>query len=645
MTTQVRFGLPVSGLLNNSSDDFLGSVEWRQTDSAACGSKDSDFNLRTIGMCWKQQCLDRTASEANSEKLRFSTLDDAVTHADSGSILAVLARVRSETTPTKRPPKGDLKKQVKSTSRLSREATELLRLWLSHGSAEAEETPAALLACCEVLALYGSQFPAEVIGGLWRATLAAALAQSESFIEAAETEDWQELLEDSAETRATWLKAGLLPLVCGALFDDVKGAPRLLRAGRTALCDQLQQVTDSDGVPVAEVYKSLYQFLSLWSDGLLISELFGESLWKKPAGKRFEKMLCRLSAAVHSDVKLMGCPDGEDSVAALSRAYSVSGLQTGAEKLKALKDGAGTAKKSTKKKSKRRAAKKLSKAAIPSWQSDETDTACLRSSWASDASVATVRFDDEPVHLELAVAGVPLLSGAWGLELAEGDEQLELEAEWECICWNSDSDGDYLELQLEFEGGPMINRYLYLSRSDSFAVFADMISGANPSRVELATQLPLADGVTLNSVENAREQLLTAGGRTVRVFPLTMPQDPGVGTSEKIGLDQDCDQPCLTCSHATDSGMLFAPIVLDWAPERQGAQAEWRKLTVTRATEIDSAGAGAFRLKVGKQHLVLYRSLGGTERYRTFLGYQAESETVIGKFTKSGVIQELVIVE
>lgn len=636
MTTQVRFGLPVSGLLNNSSVDFLSSVEWRQTDFAACGSKDSDFNLRTIGMCWKQQCLNRTSSKSNSEKSRFSTLDDVVEGAGAGSIFAVLARVRSETTPTKRPPKGDLKKQVKLTSRLSREATELLRLWLAHGSTEAEETPKALLACCELLALYGSQFPAEVIGGLWRATLAAALAQSESFIEAAETEDWQELLDDSVETRATWLKAGLLSLVCGALFDDVKGAPRLLRAGRTVLGDQLQQVTDKDGVPVAEVYNSLSPFLSLWSDGLLIGELFGESLWKKSASKRFEKMLRRLSATVHADVRLMGCLHGEEALLALNRAYVVSGFQTGAAKLKALKAVSGSGKKAT---------KKISKAAVPSWQSDDTDTACLRSSWASDASVATVKFDDDLIQLELAVGGVPLLSGSWGLELLEGDEQLELEAEWECICWNSDSDGDYLELQLEFEGGPMINRYLYLSRSDSFAVIADMIFGATPGRVELSSQLPLANGVTLDSVENDREQLLTAGDKKIRVFPLAMPQDPGAGTSGRIGRDQDGDQPYLTCSHATDSGMLFEPIVLDWASERQSAQAEWRKLTVTRATEIDSDGAGAFRLQVGKQHLVLYRSLGGTERYRTFLGYQAESETVIGKFTKSGVIQELVIVE
>jgi hypothetical protein len=646
MTTQVRFGLPVSGLLNNSSNDFLGSVEWRQSEFATCRSKDSDFSLRTIGMCWKQQCLERTPSRLQDDKPRFATLDDAVESADSGSILAVLARVRSETTPTKRPPKGNLKKQVKSTSRLSREATELLRLWLTHGSAESESCPTALLACCELLALYGSQFPAEVIGGLWRATLAAALAQSESFIHAADTEDWQELLDDSAETHATWLKAGLLPLVCGALFDDVKGAPRLSRAGRTALGDQLQQVTDAKGAPVAEVYNSLSQFLSLWSDGLLVSNLFGESLWKKSAGKRFEKMLERLSAAVRADAALMGCSNGGDALAALNRVLAISGLPTGTDRLKALESASGNGKAATKKKSKKKQTKKkISKAAIPSWQSDDTDAACLRTSWASDASVATVRFDGEPVQLELAIAGVPLLSGSWRLELAEGGEQLELEAKWECICWNSDSDGDYLELQLEFEGGPMINRYLYLSRSDSFAIFADMITGSPPSRVDLATQLPLAAGVTLESAENGREQLLRAGNKTVRVFPLALPQDPGIGTSGKIGLDQNGDQSCLACSHSSESGTMFAPIVLDWAPERQTAQSEWRKLTVTRAAEIDPAGGAAFRLQVGKQHLVLYRSLGGTERYRTFLGYQAESETVIGKFTKSGVIQELLIVE
>jgi hypothetical protein len=649
MTTQVRFGLPVAGLLNNSSDDFLGSVIWRLSETTTCGNLGSDFSLRTIGMCWKQQCLDRCPPKLQSGSPRFVTLDGAIESAESGSILAVLGRVRSETSPTWKPPKGNLKKQASSTARLSREATELLRLWLANGTAETEESPVALLASCELLSLYGSQFPAEVIGGLWRATLAAALAQSESFLEAARIEDWQDQLDETAATKSVWLKAGLLPLVCGLLFDDVKGAPRLSKAGRTSVNDQILQVTDSKGIPVGEVFDALPEFLALWSDSLLVTQLLGDTLWKKPAAKRFEKMLRRVSASVRSEETLTGCADGEAAVAALNNAFAISELPSGAAWLKTVMATSNNKEtgKASKKKSKGKGPKnKIPKAAIPSWQSDDTDSACLRTSWAKDASLATIRFDSEPVRLELAIDGVPLLSGDWGLELAEGDEPLELEAEWECICWNSDSDGDYLELQLEFEGGPMINRYVYLSRSDCFAIIADAISESTPGRVDLATLLPLADGVTLKSAEGGREQLLTAGDKTVRVFPLGLPQDPGVGTAGKVGLDQgDDNESCLAFSQSTESGTMFAPIVLDWAPERQTVPAEWMQLTVTRANEIDPSGAAAFRLQVGKQHLVLYRSLGGTERYRTFLGYQAESETVIGKFTKSGVIQELLIVE
>lgn len=645
MTSQVRFGLPSGGLLNNSSDDFLGSVAWRQSEIATCAQADSDFSLRTIGMCWKQQCLSRDASKLPDHRPRFATLDPLLDSADDASVLTLLARVRRETTPVRRPPKGGLKKQAKSSSRLSREAAELLRLWLANSTSEAESSPTALLAACELLALYGSQFPAEVAGSLWRATLAAALAQSESFLEAAGTEDWQELLDDSPENRDSWMKAGLLPLVCGVLFDEVKGAPRLTRSGRTALNDQLLHVTDSDGAPVAEVHDALPQFLSLWSDGLLIAELFGDPLWKKSASQRFEKLLLRLSATVQSDDRLMCCSDGEDALAALNRAYAVSGVPTPLERLKALTSASGSRKvKGTKGKTKQ-AKKKISKETIPSWQCDETETACLRSSWQPRADVAVVRFDEEPVQLELSVGGTSLLSGDWGLQLAEDGVPLELEAEWECICWNADSDGDYLELQLEFEGGPQINRYLYLSRTDQFAIFADMISGSEPGRFDLATRLPLSSDVTLTACRGNREQLLTCGKKSVRVFPLDLPQDAGLGTSGSIGLNENDGDACLEFSQGTESGTMFSPIVLDWAPKRSAAPAEWRKLTVTRAGEIDPSGGRAFRLQVGKQHLVLYRSLGGQERYRTFLGYQAESETVIGKFTKSGVIQELLIVE
>ena len=164
-------------------------------------------------------------------------------------------------------------------------------------------------------------------------------------------------------------------------------------------------------------------------------------------------------------------------------------------------------------------------------------------------------------------------------------------------------------------------------------------------RIDLGSLLPLADGVTLNSDGTCREQTLTAGDTEVRVFPLALPQDPGVGTAGSVGLAHQDDTPCLAVSQASESGTMFSPIVLDWSPQRRSIPAEWRQLTVTHASAIDPSGAASMRIQVGKLHLVLYRSLCESDRYRTFLGYQAESETVIGKFTKSGVIQEILIVE
>jgi hypothetical protein len=649
MTTQVRFGLPVSGLLKDSSDDFLGTVLWRPSETTTCGKSDADFSLRTIGMCWKQQCLDRRPTFPGNGSVRFVTLDQSVAAADMKSILAVLGQVRHETSPTRRPPKGNLKKQVKEASHLSRETTELLRLWLADRACEAEESPVALLACCELLALYGSQFPAEVVGGLWRATLAGALTQSESFVEAAATEDWQDRVSGDVESRDTWLKAGLLSLTCGLLFDDVKGAPRLSRIGRASLNFQLLHVTDSAGTPVGEVFDALPEFLSLWSDGLLISRLFETTLWKSSATKRFDKMLRRLAAAVRTPGILTGTENGESAASLLRMAAAHHGVSPGSDEMVCLEPSV-TSSRSTRsaassKTTPSRKVKKLSKKAIPSWQSDDTDAACLRTSWAPDASMVTARFNSEPVKLDFVVEGVPIFSGPWQLELAEGGDILELEAAWECICWNSDSDVDYLELQLEFEGGPIIHRYVLLSRVQQFAIISDIISNSTPGRVDLATSLPLAHGVTLESSGNGREQILKAGDKTVRVFPLALPQDSGIGTAGHIGLNEVDDCSSLTLSHASESGTMFSPIVFDWAPERRSAPAEWRQLTVTRAGEIDTSGAASFRIQIGKLHLVLYRSLGGTERYRTFLGYQAESETVIGHFTNSGEIREILIVE
>lgn len=651
MSTQVRFGESVSGLLEDPAGDFMNTVAWRSSGAALRNGKATDLSVRTIGMCWKQQCLERRLPKLRSGTARFYSLDRAIDKAAVGSLLLVLDRVRQETSPLRRRPGSSLKKQARQKARLSPETVDALRSWLADNRSEVEKCPFALLASCELLALYGSQFPSEVIGSLWRVALAGALEQTDDFLAAAETEDWQDRTED--KDQSAWLRGGLLPWICGVLFDEVKGAPKLARAGRTTLNDQLLHITDESGVPVGEVFSAASDYLALWTDGLLVARLFDQTLMRKESSKRLGKTLRRLTANVSRN-GVQGCSvDARAASEMILRSAEYLGVSSQEKWLRCLEDSTSpprvsAGKRSSKKQQKGtsgRRVKKVGKKDIPSWQSDDTDSACLRTLWAPDASVATLLFNSDPVRLDMAADGVPVLSGDWEIALAESGEELEFSEAWECVCWHSVDDVDYCELQFEFEGGPKINRLLMLSRQRQFAVFADVISATPADRIDLVSLLPLANGVTIKETPDNREVLLDGLGGDVRVFPLALPQDRGIGTEGSIGLDDEDGDPFLAVSQASATGGLFSPVVLDWSPERRKAPAEWRQLTVSEAGEIDRTGSAAFRLKVGDLHLVLYRALKPTERYRTFLGYLSEGETVIGEFGKTGEIEELVTVE
>jgi len=91
---------------------------------------------------------------------------------------------------------------------------------------------------------------------------------------------------------------------------------------------------------------------------------------------------------------------------------------------------------------------------------------------------------------------------------------------------------------------------------------------------------------------------------------------------------------------------LYAPVVLDWHPDRRRKAVQWRKLTVTEDGRILPGDAAAgFRVKVGEQHLLAYRKLQKTEQPHSVLGYQTFDETVLGQFDKDGDVTPLLLVE
>ncbi len=90
---------------------------------------------------------------------------------------------------------------------------------------------------------------------------------------------------------------------------------------------------------------------------------------------------------------------------------------------------------------------------------------------------------------------------------------------------------------------------------------------------------------------------------------------------------------------------LYAPLFVDLDPANSVKPRTWRKLTVAETLEIvDDDVARAYRVRVGRQQWVLYKSFQNIAS-RTFLGQNYKCDLVLGRFEKDGNMQELLSLE
>lgn len=616
-TASLRFG-SVSAEFSKSSDkDFLAALSWRQADSAAGGS-DRRSDLMTVGLCWKQQCLKHRRANAVG---RFATLDRLLNGRQCELPEAVLAA------------RGTGRK-VRNKTALASEVQDALQQWLA--SPHRVEQPLVLLAAVELLWFQADRMSAQLVGQLWRWTLSAAIELAEQ-LDVTSDDDSLPLI-DAPDAVQTAIVSGLLPYLCGLLFDDVKGAPKLAKSGRKALNAQLLAATDDTGLPLAAALRHWPLWLSLWTDALVGADRFEGSLWKDSGKSRFMNCLQATASLLSPSGRFAVANEASDSDAALlHQAGQLAGVKSDTAWFALVSRVAGVGSKGLSSKDE---AKKTTTAG---WQSDVSRVACLRSSWSSKASILTVSHDQPTMTIELVAGGETILRGDWGLEVFNNGQKLEVTTAWDCVCWYTDRDVDYAEWLVEVAGGVKIARYAMLSRQKQFLILADVVTQGAVERVDVKSQLPLASTAQLKSIPDTRELEVVGQERLLRVFPLILPQDPGLGTINRA--EATDEGRCLSVSGAATGGGIFSPVVFDWSLKRRNVGSEWRSLTISEAGVIDPTAGRGFRLLAGSQHLVLFRGLRPTTRYRTVLGYQTWNETVIVNMTKDGTFEEVLLVE
>ncbi len=299
--------------------------------------------------------------------------------------------------------------------------------------------------------------------------------------------------------------------------------------------------------------------------------------------------------------------------------------------------------------------------------SEAAAVAILRSDWSANSRQVTVAWHQEAVpapsqprratqrpgsidrfgdrlhdsmQIEIRHARQVFCHGPWTLEATIDGRPARLASRWEEVCWVSDEDVDYLELQASLEGGYRVQRHLLLARDDGFLWLGDALLGPAPSRPEDAcpdrasqeiayrAQLPLGSGIQVNPAAETWDCELCGPKGVARVLPLALPEwrcGRPVGELRPVARGLELRQ-------AARGQNLSATLFVDLQPQRRRRALTWRQLAVGENLQrvADDVAVG-YRVQIGAEQWLFYRALANKGN-RTLLGSNTAAEMLAARF-------------
>lgn len=287
----------------------------------------------------------------------------------------------------------------------------------------------------------------------------------------------------------------------------------------------------------------------------------------------------------------------------------------------------------------KRAKERLPSRKARGFQSDWGKTACLISDHLPASARVLVRHQASVPELHVEIDGVPLFEGAWRGDVTIDGESL-VNGSWECSCWYSEKDADFIELNSHPRSGCLLSRQVVLAKKQGWLLLVDEVQ-APGHNIEYSAALSAVRGWEAMEDAATREAALGRAGRRVRVCPLDLPQDkvhPATGTFE-------CRPGGIRLGRRA-SGGLYAATLYEWHPDHHDSAVDWNALTIAEDGRVMSPDeAVGFRIRIGERQIVVYHSLTRAHIGRSVLGLHTLSETLAGNFSTDGIVQPIVEVE
>ncbi|QDT66538.1 hypothetical protein [Calycomorphotria hydatis] len=476
------------------------------------------------------------------------------------------------------------------------------------------------LILAEIMRGIGADIDHELLAELFRDLLACVL----QVLHAEESND--------TSLAAKLIVQGELPWKAGLLFGPLRGSNRWLKVGRDVLREELDAQCDTDGTPHGLLGDEYTPWLASLVRAAEWNAAAKQALWTSKTGNLFDAFVSTAVKCMTPTGKLLlQVGTAAETAAILSVGTQVSGLAKRSPERFAI---AALAASNGKLKS--------IETDIDEWstQSDWSRVACLRNDWGSSSDVLAIEHAGPVPRLELVAGGTSLLQGSWPLDAKVGIKKVVIEDEWDCVCYHTDDDGEYVELYAE-AGEIKFSRQLFLSRSEKFAVLFDSVLEGAEAKVKLSSTLPISEGVEPRVNKETREISLSAGKRYARLYPLGLPDRRLMSSAGDINISEQA-----VTIEAENVGVAAAPVLIDWHPRRTALPADWRMLTVAEEGKpVTPATAIGCRLRIGKYQLLLYRRYDESPAMRSVLGHHHNNETVIAEFDKDGDVEPLLLVE
>ncbi|MCA9132151.1 MAG: hypothetical protein KDA45_03320 [Planctomycetales bacterium] len=258
------------------------------------------------------------------------------------------------------------------------------------------------------------------------------------------------------------------------------------------------------------------------------------------------------------------------------------------------------------------------------YYSEEAAGVCMQSDWRKKGARLALDFSDQNICLEaLGPKGSSLLAGEWTLNVElEGQAQLQL-AEWGEVCWFSDDDVDYLELEAKFGKHARVQRQAVLLREERLLLLADALLCDRAGEWSLRASLPLAADARFEPAKKTTEGfILTPDGGRCLVLPLFLPE----WRRQVLTGGLDVEGEALLAQQRCQGQRLYAATLLSLCNSHAKKPFTWRRLTVGEDLRVVSSDeAAAFRVQLGNEQWVFYRSLAAAKR-RTAVGIHTLSD-------------------